>query len=345
MSVLSDATLPRSGFAPLIQQVRAHGLLDRRRGRYAWLIGLDLLAYASVWAAVALVGDSWWLAALPLPAAVFTTRLYFVGHDAGHGQIAGTRRANRLLGLLIGDLGLGLSYGWWTDKHNRHHANPNHLEKDPDVGAGVIVWSRDQAAGRRGRFVRWFTRNQGRLFLPLLLLEGINLKVSSVRSVAARCRRGDRRGQAWAEAALLSAHFGAYLGLLFTVLSPGAAIAFALAHQALLGVHLGCAFAPNHKGMPMPGPDERWDHLRKQVLTSRNVRGGVVTDWFLGGLNYQIEHHLFPSMPRPHLRRARPLVRHHCRLAGLPYTEEGLIESYAQALRHLHAVGSVENRM
>ncbi|GLY90359.1 hypothetical protein Airi02_082880 [Actinoallomurus iriomotensis] len=154
-----------------------------------------------------------------------------------------------------------------------------------------------------------------------------------------RCRRGDRRGQAWAEALLLCAHFGGYLGLLFTVLSPGAAIAFVLAHQALLGLHLGCAFAPNHKGMPMPGPGERWDHLRKQVLTSRNVRGGAVTDWFLGGLNYQIEHHLFPSMPRPHLRRAQPLVREHCRLVGLPYTEEGPIESYVTALRHLHAVG------
>jgi fatty acid desaturase len=339
MTLTPDVTVARSGFAPLVQQIRAQGLLERRRGRYAWLIGLDVLAYAAVWGAVALTGASWWQAVLVLPAALFTTRLYFVGHDAGHGQIAVTRRANRLLGLLVGNLGLGLSYGWWTDKHNRHHANPNHQDKDPDVSPGVLVWSTDQAAGRRGAFARWFTRNQGRLFIPLLLLEGINLKVSSVRHVVGRCRGGDRRGQAWAEALLLCAHFGAYLGLLFTVLSPGAAIAFVLAHQALLGLHLGCAFAPNHKGMPMPEAGERWDHLRKQVLTSRNVRGGVVTDWFLGGLNYQIEHHLFPSMPRPHLRRAQPLVRDHCRTAGLPYTEEGLIESYATALRHLHAVG------
>ncbi|GLY90358.1 hypothetical protein Airi02_082870 [Actinoallomurus iriomotensis] len=109
MTLTSDVTVARSGFAPLVQQIRAHGLLDRRRGRYAWLIGLDLLAYGAVWVAVALTGVSWWQAVLVLPAALFTTRLYFIGHDAGHGQIAATRRANRLLGLLVGNLGLGLS--------------------------------------------------------------------------------------------------------------------------------------------------------------------------------------------------------------------------------------------
>jgi fatty acid desaturase len=338
------ATLPRSDFAPLIQAVRAARLLDRRTRRYAVTVAWDLLLYGAVFALIAVVGDTWWQLALAPPAAILTTRLYFVGHDAGHGQIAGTRRANRLMGLLIGNLAVGLSYGWWTDKHNRHHANPNHVDKDPDVGAGVLVWTAEQAADRHGALTRWLTRNQGRLFFPLLLLEGFNLKVASVRSAVVTARGEDRRRAALVEAALLALHFAGYLGLVFTVMSPGTAVAFVLAHQALLGVHLGCAFAPNHKGMPMPTADERWDHLRKQVLTSRNVRGGLVTDWFLGGLNYQIEHHLFPGMPRPNLRRAQPLVRAHCARLGLPYTEEGLIESYAHALGHLQAVGASPRR-
>ncbi|MGW0654228.1 fatty acid desaturase family protein, partial [Streptomyces umbrinus] len=65
----------------------------------------------------------------------------------------------------------------------------------------------------------------------------------------------------------------------------------------------------------------------------------VVTDWFLGGLNYQIEHHLFPSMPRPHLRLAQSMVKARCRDLGIPYAETGLIDSYRQALRHMHDVG------
>jgi fatty acid desaturase len=339
---MPETTLTRDGFPPLIRQIRDRGLLDRRSGYYARLIGADLLLYAAVWIAVGLTGDSWWQVALALPAAVLTTRIYFLGHDAGHGQIAGTRRTNRILGMLIGDLLVGLSYGWWTDKHNRHHANPNHADKDPDVEVGILIWAADQAEARRGGFVGWLTRNQGRLFLPLLLLEGINLKVTSVRSVVAelRAKEGNKRDRARIEAVLLAVHFAAYLGLVFTVMSPALAVLFVFVHQALLGLHLGCAFAPNHKGMPAPDPDEPWDHLHKQVLTSRNVRGGRVTDWFLGGLNYQIEHHLFPSMPRPHLRRAQPIIRRHCEVAGLPYTEESLVESYAQALRHLHAVGA-----
>jgi fatty acid desaturase len=339
---MPESALTRHGFPPLMRQIRDRGLLDRRRGYYTRLIGADLLLYAGVWVAVALIGDSWWQLALVLPAAVLTTRIYFIGHDAGHCQIAGTRRVNRLVGLVLGDLLVGLSYGWWTDKHNRHHANPNHADKDPDVAIGILVWTAEEAVDRRGGFVGWFTRNQGRLFLPLLLLEGINLKVTSVRSVVSEFRAVDRvkRDRARIEAVLLAVHFTAYFGLLFTVMSPALAILFFFAHQALLGLHLGCAFAPNHKGMPTPDPDERWDHLRKQVLTSRNVRGGRVTDWFLGGLNYQIEHHLFPNMPRAHLRHSQPLIRRYCALAGLPYTEESLVESYAQALRHLHAVGA-----
>jgi fatty acid desaturase len=339
---MPESTLTRHGFQPLIRQIRNRGLLDRRPGYYTRLIGVDVLLYAAVWFAVAWVGDSWWQLALALPAAVLTTRIYFLGHDAGHGQIASTRRMNRLLGMLVGDLLLGLSYGWWTDKHNRHHANPNHADKDPDVSVGVLVWTPEQAVDRRGGFVGWLTRNQGRLFLPLLLLEGINLKVTSVRSVMADFRAEDqaKRERARMEALLLAVHFGAYLGLLFTVMSPALAVLFFFVHQALLGLHLGCAFAPNHKGMPSPDPDEPWDHLRKQVLTSRNVRGGRVTDWFLGGLNYQIEHHLFPNMPRTHLRHAQPIIREYCELAGLPYTEESLAASYAQALGHLHAVGA-----
>ena len=76
------------------------------------------------------------------------------------------------------------------------------------------------------------------------------------------------------------------------------------------------------------------------MLTSRNVRGGRLVDFALGGLNYQIEHHLFPSMPRPNLRHAQPLVRAFCAQHGLAYVEASLVGSYVQALRHLHAVGA-----
>ena len=110
-----------------------------------------------------------------------------------------------------------------------------------------------------------------------------------------------------------------------------------MVHQALFGVYLGLTFAPNHKGMPHPDGTE--DFLRKQVLTSRNVRGGWLVDTALGGLNHQIEHHLFPAMPTPNLRKAQPIVQAYCAEIGVPYEVTGLGDSYAQAFRHLHDVG------
>lgn len=121
------------------------------------------------------------------------------------------------------------------------------------------------------------------------------------------------------EGSLLTAHVAGYLTVLLTAMPPARALVFAALHQALFGLHLGMAFAPDHKGMDMPDPDgEKWGHLRRQVLTSRHIEGGVLTDWFLDGISHRIEHHLFPGIPRPHLKPARPLVKAHCRELGAP---------------------------
>jgi fatty acid desaturase len=172
----------------------------------------------------------------------------------------------------------------------------------------------------------------------MLLLEGINLHVASVRALLDH--DGPRRHARPVEAVLLTAHAGAYLSALFFVLSPWQALAFLAIQQGLFGVYMGASFAPNHKGMPIFPADDKIDFLRRQVLTSRNVRGGRITDFMLGGLNYQIEHHLFPSMPRPNLRRAQALIRSYCHGQGVSYREDSLLGSYAQTLRHLGEVGS-----
>ncbi|MYT75591.1 MULTISPECIES: acyl-CoA desaturase [unclassified Streptomyces] len=323
-----------SEFTPLLRDVKGQGLLDRRTGWYVRVIAGNALALAAVVAGVALIGASWWVLALAPVLAVLGARTAFIGHDAGHSQITANRSVSRAIGLVHGNLLLGMSYSWWNQKHNRHHANPNHIDKDPDVAADVLVFTSGQAATRTG-FRGWLTRHQAWLFFPLTLLEGLALKVSGFQDL--RRQSGRER---LVEGTLLVAHVAGYVTLLLTLMPLGHALAFAALHQALFGLHLGMAFAPNHKGMEMPDPDgDKWGHLRRQVLTSRNIKGGPLTDWFLGGLNYQIEHHLFPSMPRPHLRLAQPMVKAHCRELGVPFTETGLIDSYRQALRHMYEVG------
>jgi fatty acid desaturase len=87
--------------------------------------------------------------------------------------------------------------------------------------------------------------------------------------------------------------------------------------------------------MPIIGSTTAAGFARRQVVTTRNIRGGRLSTFLLGGLNYQIEQHLFPSMPRPSLRRVQELVRDFCAAADLGYSEETFVESFRQILRHL----------
>lgn len=323
-----------SAYADLSRRVKAQGLLERRHGYYVTRITVMAALYVGGWTAVVLLGESWYQLIVAAFLAFVFTQLGFLGHDAGHGQILGSARASRVLGLLHGNLAIGLGYGWWINKHTRHHAHPNDPDKDPDVGVGALIFTPGQAAQRRGIGALW-TRSQAYLFFPLLFLEGLNLHVASVRDLI----RPERKSR-WLELALLTVHLVGYATVVFIVMTPGQAIAFIAVQQGLFGFYMGCSFAPNHKGMPVLSPEDSADFLRRQVLTSRNIRGGWFVDFLFGGLNYQIEHHLFPSMPRPSLGRAQALVREFCADHGISYRETGTFRSFAEALRHLHEVGA-----
>jgi fatty acid desaturase len=322
-----------SDFAELSRVIREAGLLERRPGHYALRVGVTLAVLAATWVVFARLGDTWWQLVTAVVLAVVWTQVSFIGHDAGHKQIFRGRRANDAVGLVHAGL-VGLSYGWWVGKHSRHHANPNHERDDPDLDISVLAFTAGQAGAKQG-FSGWTARYQAFLFFPLLLLEGASLHWSSADAVWRG--RVKLRGL---EAVSLAGHAAAYLAAVFLVLPPLKALVFIAVHQGLWGLYMGCSFAPNHKGMPSPTADQGWDFLRKQVLTSRNVRGGPWVDVVFGGLNHQIEHHLFPNMPRPNLRRAQPVVQAFCAARGIAYHQSGLVSSYRDVLRHLHAIGA-----
>jgi fatty acid desaturase len=326
-----------SDYAQLSKQIKQARLLTRRPGYYVAKIAVTAGLFAAGWTGFGLLGRSWYQLLIAVFLAIAFTQVAFLGHDAGHRQIFASRKANDVLGFVHGNLLVGLSFGWWIDKHARHHANPNTEGSDPDIGDGALAFTSTQARGRSSALGRLLTRGQAWFFFPLLLLEGLNLHVASVRSLLDGSQRRHSRPL---EGVLLAVHAGAYLTAVFLVLSPLQAVAFLAIQQGLFGLYMGASFAPNHKGMPVFAASDKIDHLRRQVLTSRNVRGGRVIDFVLGGLNYQIEHHLFPSMPRPNLRRAQALVRSYCAGRGISYREDTLFSSYAQTLRHLGEVGS-----
>lgn len=323
----------------LARKVRAEGLLDPRPGYYIGKIVATIAAFILGWIAFFVVGDSWTTLAVAAALAVLSVQVVFLGHDAGHQQIARSRRVNRLIGLVVGDALTGLSFHWWVPKHNAHHAYPNQVDRDPDMGGGLVAFTIDADADADvvpGAAVRLRRRLEAWLFLVVLLLQGLGLHVSSVQSVI---RRRNRRSLA--EVLLLAAHAAAYLTAVFWILPPSKALAFVAVQQGLFGLYLGCSFAPNHKGMPIIERGARVPFVERQVATARNVAGGRMTTFVLGGLNYQIEHHLFPTMPRPNLARVQPIVEAFCAEHGLSYREERPIASYRQAFGRAARVGTV----
>ena len=220
-------------------------------------------------------------------------------------------------------------------KHTRHHANPNKEGADPDIALRAVAMTPAMATRHRNRLLRWLVAHQGWYFFPLLLLEGLSLHTDGLKRVLSR-GKVERR---WVEIAFLTVRLGGLAALVLAVLPPGKAVAFLAVQLAVFGLDTGSSFAPNHIGMPLVSPKLKLDFLRRQVLMSRNITGGPLISIFMGGLNYQVEHHLFPSMARPHLRKIRSLVATYCADEGVPLTQTSLWQSYRTVIGYLNTVG------
>ena len=315
------------------REVREAGLLKRSQGFYA-VVGIALaLGFGAAATGFILLGDSWFQLLIAVGVAFLFTQVAFIGHEAAHRTVLSSGPANdRLARVLIAFV--GMSYDWWDSKHSRHHQNPNKVGKDPDIEVDTISFIEEDAVQSRG-FVRAITKRQGWFFFPLLTLEGLNLHVHGFRHLLGR----DKVRGRWIELSMILARFALFYTPIFLFLPLGLAFAFAGVQIAVFGVYMGASFAPNHKGMPVIAHDAKLDFFSKQVRTSRNIRGGWWATTLFGGLNYQIEHHLFPSMSRPYLSRARKIVMEHCRALDVPYTETSVLRSYAIVIEYLNRVG------
>lgn len=329
-----DSKNPTTEYSSLLHTVRNLGLLGRRTGFYWGVFAALVLITVGLGVAFVLLGDSWYQLIIAGVLGIILTQFAFLAHEASHRQVFESGPANDRAGRILANLFVGISYAWWMTKHSRHHANPNVVGKDPDIEPDVIRFNEKDAAE-----VNWLTsfitRKQGYLFFPLLTLEGINLHIHGFKTVFGK-GRVDKR---WLEITMLTTRIVLYFAVIFYFLPLGMAFAFIGVQMAVFGVYMGASFAPNHKGMPQLPHESKVDFLRRQVLTSRNIRGGTFMDTFMGGLNYQVEHHLFPNMARPHLKKAQEITKEYCESNKILYTETGLFESYGIVVAYLNKVG------
>jgi len=323
-----------SDYAELRRRIAARRLLDRQPAFYGRAIGATLALTGLGVAALALSPFLWTHALVGALLGLATGRLALLLHDGAHRQIWPAGRRSDAFCLVVGPLLVGISASWWKQKHDRHHAHPNDEHLDPDLQIAVLAFT-DAQARRTPWLFRPIARYQAYLLPVLVLFEGMQLRLASAKYLATSRGRYRRT-----EIARISAHVVGYVALVVATVGLTGALIVIPVHQALFGLYAGSLFAPNHKGMPIVDGSRRWSFLEQQVLTARNVRAHWLVDWWYGGLNYQIEHHLFPKLPRNRLREAQPVVRSFCAERGIPYHGTGLWDSYRQSLRSMHAASS-----
>ena len=309
-------------------------LLEKRPVYYAVKI-VYTLGLLGVSLAILILVDNLWFQLLNAAfLAVVFSQIGFIGHDALHNQITRSQRRNDIIGLAM-SLFLGMIRTWWVKTHNAHHGAPNTVGKDPHLDIPFISFDEGQLMAK-GRFMQLVGRYQAFYITPMLFLEGIGLRAASIQFLL----RGEKLKFGWIEPVLMLLHFVGYFALLVSFLSFWHAFLFVIVHQGILGIYLGTSFAPNHKGMMMWDEDNPPDFLRQQVLTSRNMTGSWLVDFWFGGLNYQIEHHLFSSMPRCNLKEAQKIVRRFCEERNVAYHETFALNSFWEILVSLHEVGA-----
>ena len=317
-------------FATLKTYINQQGLLQPTPAFYIRRVTVAMALVAISVAILATVTNFWAQIANAVLLAFAFGQLGLFMHDVGHGQVVGARW-HRLMAISLNVL-LGWNVSWWIHKHNRHHAFPNQPGYDPDVDIQFIAFSKDQARKKKGWY-RVFARYQHIFLIPLLSFELWSLRCAGISYLLRQ-----RTTKAATDLFLMAAHLVLYTALLLFFLTPWHALAFAAIHTGLVGIYLGLIFAPNHKGMPMIKHTSAISYLQQQILTSRNVRGGWFVDFIYGGLNYQIEHHLFPSMPRNRLKHAAPIVRVFCKEINVPYLTVSVPESFRLIFSHLARV-------
>ena len=336
-----------SNFSQVLNLVRDAGYLKKKPSFYIIRLVVISVIASALWTGAGFLAwaatlNGWWMVlafAIVALLGVMSAQYGFIAHEAAHRQIFRNNKLNDWTGLILANLFAGLSYGFWLKKHNKHHQRPNQIGEDPDIAIRVLSFTTESKMSKKG-IERWFSDRQGYLFPLLLLFTGFDLLLDSVAGMGRKDRSIGIRVLEFS--LMLIRQFAPYV-VLAIMFGPFWAMAMWFVMMMSFGFFMGAAFAPNHKGMPLIEKDSSLDFFSRQVLTSRNIKGSWLKDNLMGGLNYQVEHHLFPSMARPYLRKAHAIVAEYCRQNDVTLVEMNLLSSYKVIMQHLNKVGLSNN--
>lgn len=307
-----------------IRQVRLEltraGVFEKNEARtFGKLVFLLTVAFSLI--AVHTVLPLWGTVLLLPVTALFLSAAAMIGHEGGHRSFSSNGLRSELLYHFVFPFMGGLGAIQWKDKHNvRHHGHPNVVGVDDDMELWPLAHTREEhlRAGPIRRFVQ--RHAQGWLWWPMTMLFTWSIKVDSIGALV---RHAKKHGitRAWVfDATAQILHYVAWLVLPSLAFGFLPVFGFYLALFGLLSLFLALVFTTGHMGLPIREAGEgALDGWALQLDTTRNLILPKWLSFFFVGLDFQIEHHLFPKIPHANLPRAAPIVQRWIEGLGLTY--------------------------
>lgn len=360
------------GYRKLRAELVKMGMFRSNGYYYAWKCVSNLMIWALACAMVAYFDSAAVHFASAVIMGLFWQQCGWLAHDFLHHQVFHKRSHGDLLGLFWGNLAQGYSMQWWKNKHNGHHAVPNlhnstpfTTDGDPDIDTmPLLAWSLKQARslrecspdGKDTAVTKFFIRYQAILYFPILLLARLSWLNESAKTAFGISASSENARIEWERKGLQypmleKVGIVVHHAWVFAVSTGFGRFSFLYSMWYFLTATCGCGFllalvfGLGHNGMAVYDADKRPDFWKLQVTTTRNITGGhgfpqFFVDWFCGGLQYQVEHHLFPMMPRHNLAKAHTLVVSFCKEWGVTYHEADLVDGTIEVLKHLKDVSN-----
>eukprot|EP01065_Artemidia_motanka_P035395 TRINITY_DN43310_c0_g1_i1.p1 TRINITY_DN43310_c0_g1~~TRINITY_DN43310_c0_g1_i1.p1 ORF type:complete len:487 (+),score=177.57 TRINITY_DN43310_c0_g1_i1:59-1462(+) len=263
---------------------------------------------------------------------LFWQQSAFMAHDLMHNSTFNDRKRDQAYGWFFGNVCFGVSSMWWRDEHFEHHVFTNTVV--PGVGSGDPqqfekgLWAQDAMlrpfAPERLSLI--LIKLQGFTFLPLCMLAGrVGICFASLTME-----------ESFSQQAGIAVHWGLIVSLLSGCGSWQEAAAVWYIGAVVQGV-LAVQLCVSHYDKPFHDKENAKDMswFRRQVMLIKDVESPWWMDWFHGGLNYHVVHHLMPRLPRAHFREATKLVYDLCDKHGIAVDKRGFVPGVIDILRHL----------
>jgi len=269
-------------------------------------------------------------------------QLGWLGHDYSHQQVFPNRKLNNFMAYIIGTVLSGYSVNWWKERHNSHHAITNVLEGDPDVdNLPLFVWSKDDIVRMPTMAVsEKMIPYQHYYFIPFTFFLKLIWNLQSVVFVQSSHNRHLNKVAGYEQLCVVLHYTWIFLVLYFLLPTWTAALLFFVITEGIGGAFIANVVFMNHYAMQQLTWNQgvQADFLQLQLATTRNVDPSLFMNWFCGGLNLQIEHHLFPTMPRHNLLLVKPIVEQFCKENNLPYSTLPFLSCFQEVIEKLRIV-------